>query len=300
MIRCEDSARLFGWLIADPVRYRSIIHDLDSPCPAWDEAMGRVDNSSREGGFILRDAQPAEEQVASEYYVDSLEGISWVAQARGRHVRVEGEMMDASCGGFVAWCRGRGVQTVETWSDEVHERLAGRGRLGPWKIEGGHYTVSMRDFRYKAQRPVQRLGSKDEAIWRRFVDRNASDPMVNARPGSQAVVRDFVFLSRGLPVDYYATIQDGEITGVASVNPMTRTVDEISMLFVDPRHRRKGFATSLMMAVTQDILSRGHVPAYCAAGSPQQRPDLHAMLLGLGYRLVVCPWTTRLAVPGRE
>ena len=48
-----------------------------------------------------------------------------------------------------------------------------------------------------------------------------------------------------------------------------------------------------MTVATQDILSREHMPAYHAAGNPSERPDLHAMLTGLGYWLVVCAWETR-------
>ena len=155
------------------------------------------------------------------------------------------------------------------------------------------YTTSGPEFRGPVKRLVRRLTREDEGIWRRFVERNASDPMVNARPGSQAVVRDFLFLCRGLPVDYCAALEEGEIAGMAGVNPMTRTVDEIGTLSVEPRQRRKGFARSLMTVATKDILARGHVPAYHAAGNPSERLDLHAMLTGLGYRLVVCAWGTR-------
>jgi hypothetical protein len=49
-----------------------------------------------------------------------------------------------------------------------------------------------------------------------------------------------------------------------------------------------------MTVATRDILSREHVPAYHAAGCPSERPDLHAMLTGMGYRLVVCAWQTQL------
>jgi len=294
MFRCDDTARLLAFFLADPVRFRHLLHDLDSPCPAWDEAMGCVDYVSREGGFIMRDAQPAEERVEREYYVDSLEEISLVAQVRGRHVRVEGCMTEEQASRFVAWCRGRGIEAIETWSETVHDRLSAAG-LSPWKLGGGEYTTSGPQFQGKIEHLVRRLTAGDEGIWRAFVERNASDPMVNARPGGQAAVRDFVFMCKGLPVDYYAAIEEGEIAGVAGVNPMTRTVDEIGMLFVEPRHRRKGYARSLMTAATQDILSRGRLPVYAAGGNPSERPDLHAMLTGLGYRLVVCARQTRLA-----
>ena len=127
-------------------------------------------------------------------------------------------------------------------------------------------------------------------MWRRFVDRHAHEPQVNARPGSQAVVRDFEFMCLGLPVDYYVTCEAQEITGVLTVNPFTRLCDEIATLFVDPAHRRKGFATALVCAATKDIFERGRQPAYSASGSPAERPDLFALLTRIGYYLVSVPW----------
>ncbi len=294
MFRCDDTARLLAFFQADAVRFRDILHDLDSPCPAWDEAMRRCDFVAGTG-FVLHEDGPAPEPLQMQYYADSAETPSLVARVRGQHVRVEGRMADGQGPGLVRWCREQGVETIDTWTDSLRDDLSSSAGLGPWEASTADYTTGPAAFRPGRGYPVRRLTRDDEAIWRRFVDRNAADPMVNARGGGQAVIRDFVFLCRGLPVDYYATLDGGEITGVVSVNPMTRTIDEVSMVFVEPSQRRRGFGHSLVAAATRDILSRGHEPGYCAGGNPQQRPDLHAMLTALGYWLVACPWRARIS-----
>ena len=233
MFQCNDTARLLAFFQADPVRFRHILHDLDSPCPAWDEAM---DSLLRRAG--------ASSGWRGSTHVDSLEEISLVAQVRGRHVRVEGCMTDEQGGRFVAWCRDRGIRTIETWSQAVYDRLSPVTRIGAVESGAASTRPAGRSSMARIEHHVRRLTAGDEGIWRRFVERNASDSMVNARPGSQTAVRDFVFMCRGLPVDYYAALEGGEITGVISVNPMTRTIDEISMLFVEPGHRRKGIGAA--------------------------------------------------------
>lgn len=127
-------------------------------------------------------------------------------------------------------------------------------------------------------------------MWARFVDRYSHEPMVNSRPGSQAAVRDFEFMCLGLPVKYYVTIDDNEISGFLTVNRFTTMSDEIPAVFVPPENRRNGLAASLLSAATKDILAQGRLPGYHAAGSPSERPDLFHMLAEMGYFLVSVPW----------
>ena len=126
------------------------------------------------------------------------------------------------------------------------------------------------------------LTPEDRPVWQRFVDRNAGDPMVKAPNRSQAVVRDFLFMCMGLPVKYFATLEDGEMTGMASV------------LYVDPVHRRRGLARTLLCAAVQHVHGQERVIAYHAAGGPQERPDLYGLLTSLGFTLVACLYTTEL------
>ena len=93
-------------------------------------------------------------------------------------------------------------------------------------------------------------------------------------------------ISDGLPVDYYATEEGDEITAVLTVNPFTNRCDEISTLFVDLEHRRKGLAQSLISAATRDILVQGRQPCY----SGGDREVLDQMLTGVGYSLVSRDW----------
>lgn len=127
-------------------------------------------------------------------------------------------------------------------------------------------------------------------MWRRFVEHHANEPQVSGRGGSGAIVRDFEFMCLGLPIDYYVTQEAENITGVLTVNPYTDRCDEISTLFVDPKHRRKGLAHSLLSAATRAIFARGRQPTYAAAGPPRERPDLFRMLTDLGYSFVSPSW----------
>ncbi len=152
------------------------------------------------------------------------------------------------------------------------------------------YTATTDSFHERITHRVRKLSSDDRPMWRQFVDRHPTEPNVQARPGSQAAIRDFEFMCMGLSVDYYVTQKEGEITGFLTVNPFTNRCDEIAVLFVDPPHRRKGLAHSLLSVATKDILKRGRQPGYMSAGGIHDRPDLFHMLIKLGYHLVSTPW----------
>lgn len=111
--------------------------------------------------------------------------------------------------------------------------------------------------------------------------------MVDEDRGSGAIVRDFEFMCAGLPVDNYAIAEGGEITGIATVNPMTERCDEVSAVFVSPAHRGKGLATSLLSLATRDILERGNRPAYSAAGNAE---EIVGLVEKVGYLFVAYWW----------
>jgi hypothetical protein len=192
MIRCDDIPRLLEFFKRDPVRYRHILHELDSPCPAWDVAMRCCDYVDRVG-FVLRQ-QPREPDRAATYYVNSPDDRSLVVRQSGRSARVEGRFNKQTCQDFVHWCRNGGIELVETWNESLRDGLTAGAGLGPWNTDSAQYTTGAEEFRAYLDARVRRLTCQDEGIWRRFADRNANDPMVNARPGSQAVIRDFVFM----------------------------------------------------------------------------------------------------------
>jgi len=151
------------------------------------------------------------------------------------------------------------------------------------------YTTNANDFVSKIEGSVRELTQDDREMWQRFVERNSTEGLVvKGAGGSGSGVRDFKFMCIGLPVNYYAAIEDGEMVGFLSVNPQTDVCDEISALFVEPAHRRKGIAHSLLSVATEAIFYRGRVPGYYAGGAPGR---LDKMLKGIGYHLNSDVWS---------
>ena len=290
MIECNDIEKLLEFCERDAVRCRHMAHELAPPCPEWDEAMRRTDYVDGKGCVLLDDPPESEPSERMLCFVDSLTELWLLACVRGGSLRVEGQVRNYA--EFSDWCRALGPGAVETSEHTGMECLTQALGISGWRQTGADYTATAGTFRERATEPVRKSTPNDRPVWQRFVERHAHEPRVNARGGSQAVVRDFEFMCLGLPVDYYAICKGAEITGILTVNPFTNRCDEISTLFVDPQHRRQGLASSLLSAATRDILARGKLPAYSAGGNPVKRADLFGLLTGLGYYLVSVPWET--------
>jgi GNAT superfamily N-acetyltransferase len=238
-------------------------------------------------GFVLRGAQGGRsDNHCDVYFVDSPDRISLVARVRGKAVRLEGEMGNVARKELIDWCRGFAPENVETTHEALKDCLSEIVGTERWRMNGT-YTATRESFRQRITAHVRRLSPDDRPMWQRFVERHGHEPQVNARGGSQAVVRDFEFMCLGLPVNYYVTKDGEDITGVLAVNSFTDRCDEISTLFVDPAHRRKGLAHSLLSVATREVFARGKQPAYSAAGN---REELGWMLEGIGYSLVCSSW----------
>ncbi len=293
---CNDKADILMFCGRDAIRYRHIIHELDPPCPEWDEAMHRCHYVSGKGLVI---AEPAGQvtitpaALESSYYMDNPDHPLLLAKAGKDHLRIEGEVKDGNADGLLALIHELKPRGLQTYHQAIAEFLREALKTAPWESNGAEYTPTER-FTPQIDAPVRQLTPDDRAMWQRFVDRNADDPMVKAPNGSQAVVRDFFFMEMGLPVQYFAALEQGEMTGMASVNPMTRSIDEVSALYVDPVHRRKGLARTLVSAAAKHIQGEGRIAAYHAAGNPQDRPDLYRLLTSLGFEFVTCPYATKL------
>jgi len=219
------------------------------------------------------------------FFVDNPETIELVAVC-GHTIMAEGQFRNVIRPDFIAWCRQFTPTSAETTHEEIKDALTEACGITNWGMNGT-YTVTYRGFNEKVRHPVRRLTPDDRSAWRRFVDANREDPMVNEEVGSGAAVRDFEFMCAGLPVDCYATVEHGEITGIASVNPMAEPCDEVSMVFVSPVHRGKGLATSLLSRATRDILERGKQPAYSAAGNAE---EIAGLVKKVGYSFVAYWW----------
>ncbi len=293
---CDNIAEVLLFCQRDPVRYRHIVHELDPPCPEWDDAMRRCHYVDGEG-VVIDDSAGQEDSASARlhasYYLDNAGAPTLLVRVSDDNFRVEGTVNNNNTDDLLALIQKHSPRNLLTYHQAVADFLGKKFNSDQWECDGAEYVATDR-FTPQLSAPVLALTPDNRPLWQRFVDRNAGDPMVKARNGSQAVVRDFLFMAMGLPVRYFVTLEDGEITGMASVNPMTRSIDEISALFVDPVHRRKGLARTLISAAVESIHARGRTVAYHAAGNPQDRPDLYKLLTSLGFELVTCPYATRL------
>jgi len=216
---------------------------------------------------------------APTYFVDDPENISLIAQVIADKVLLAGETKSAIAEGLGDWCRRISPTGVATTEAAIRVLLSDTLEINEWG-EHASYTADPNTFQDKSSYPVERLCIEKKPAWLRFLDRRKADGSMEAENVVRSLARDFDFVTVGLPVDCYAVLQEGEITGAATVNAFTRDCDEISALYVEPQHRRKGVASSLLAAASKETFARGKLPAYFAGGNP---PSLQRLLAGLGF-----------------
>jgi GNAT superfamily N-acetyltransferase len=100
---------------------------------------------------------------------------------------------------------------------------------------------------------------------------------------------------RGYPADEFAPPGGGLLIGLLDEEPVTggafcRFDDdtaELKRIWTDSRHRRRGHAKSLLVALEAEIVARGYRRIYLTTGDRQ--PEAEALYVSTGY--------TRLAEP---
>ncbi|MBN1400454.1 MAG: GNAT family N-acetyltransferase [Anaerolineae bacterium] len=278
MIQCVDLDRVREFCREEPVRYRHILHQADSPCPELDEAMLAA-------GVL---GGPA------AFFADACESISVLACVSGQVLQLEGAVAASQRAELTAWCRELAPKCAITTSADLKGLLTQALDISEperWQ-RNGEYTVTEDELTPRITRPVRTLMAADRPMWQDFIQRHPREPLIwPGLGGSGAGVRDFELMAQGLPVDVYVTEWEGEITGVLTVRPLTRMCDEVSMMFVDQEHRRRGNAHSLLSEATHDIFGRGRMPGYSAQGN---RTELVQMLSALGYVFITYRWIADL------
>lgn len=100
---------------------------------------------------------------------------------------------------------------------------------------------------------------------------------------------------RSTPADGFAAPSGGLLIGLLDGRPVTGggfcrfddSTAELKRIWTDSRHRRRGHATALVLALESEIAARGYRRVYLMTGDRQ--PEAEALYVATGY--------TRLAEP---
>ena len=271
LTECDRKTKLIDFCQEDPVRRRSLMHDLNPPSPELDSAVR---------------AYYGDTTRSNTYFVDDPDDITLIVR-KNVGLNATGSLLNVDPAEFSAWCKSQSPWNLHTNDEEIHRALTGEFDERNW-IRNGLYTTTPASFIANVSHEVRKLSIADTPLWRRFVEAHAEDSMMSRKQGgSGAAVRDFELMCEGFAVDCYATFSKGNISGVLSVSPFTDKCDEILMAFVSPAYRREGQASSLLSVATRDILNRGRQPTYSAASN---RVDIVSFLNKQGYQFISYDW----------
>lgn len=187
----HDSARLLDFGRRDPIRYRHLIHWLEPPCPAWDDAMSAYYPGTTP-------------DTPMAYYVDRPERIGLIATYWGGKLKLEGDVAHGSSSdGLREWCTQLDPQGVATTSEELSDLLSDVVGHKGWSVNF-HYTATPKGFRGRTLHEVFQLSPSDRVSYEAFLDRPADTPFLSVQRANDNLARDLAFLSAGLPVECYA------------------------------------------------------------------------------------------------
>ena len=100
---------------------------------------------------------------------------------------------------------------------------------------------------------------------------------------------------RGYPAAEFAPPAGGMLVGLLDDDPVTggafRRFDddtaELKRIWTDARHRRRGHARALLVALEREIAARGYRRVYLTTGDRQ--PEAEALYLATGYQRLAEP-----------
>jgi GNAT superfamily N-acetyltransferase len=100
---------------------------------------------------------------------------------------------------------------------------------------------------------------------------------------------------RGYPAAEFAPPEGGMLVGLLDDDPVTggafRRFDadtaELKRIWTDARHRRRGHARALLVALEREIAARGYRRVYLTTGDRQ--PEAEALYLATGYQRLAEP-----------
>lgn len=172
--------------------------------------------------------------------------------------------------------RARGVNEVDVLGESAFQVLRPYLTEGTWRLTR-QYGLVAGGLRTRPSPAVRKLT---------VGDRPAVDEACERQRGTgekRSTQRDFEYMLRGLPVTCYSAFEGGDIVGFCSASPICRGVTEISWLFVEEQHRRRGLASGMLTAQAEEAFARGDMVGYYA-GWETTSPWLDGMLRKRGFR----------------
>ncbi len=277
MVRCDDTKCILDFFNQDHIRFRHLIHYMDPPSKAWDDAMHSYYPSG-----VTRSDPPI-------HFVDEKQCIHLLASLWSGRLRLDGSLQHLSKEQLGQWyheIKPYGVLTTTEGLTETLTELAGEDG---WSVNF-HYSVTENTFLSNAFHSISLFDKADRAAADEFFAQPSDVPFLTIARVNDNLRRDLDFLYAGLPTFCMTAKVNGAIVGMVTGHPQTKLCDEISRIYVAPQYRCQGYGRSLLSAASQHILANGRIPVCAAGGDPDA---LDRLLSSVGYRICCRFWHRR-------
>lgn len=277
LVRCDNTERILKFFEQDHLRFRHLIHYLNPPSKAWDDAMYAYYPSG-----VKRKAPPI-------HFVDNEENIALLASLWDGRLRLDGTLDTISQDHLWEWYAQIKPYGVLTTTEALTEPLAQLAGEDGWSVNF-HYTVTPNNFLKGTYHSISELTPNDKDAADEFLAQPSDVPFLSIARVNDNLRRDLDFMYTGLPGMCLAAKVNNAIVAILTSHPQTNQCEELSRLYVAPQYRCKGFGKSLLSAACERILARGLIPA-CASGGDLDTID--RLLTSIGFRISCRFWHRR-------
>lgn len=275
LMLCQDTDRVMQFCRTDPFRYRHMISEMkhrdQALAAAWCKYYG------------IHPLPP------SQFYVNAQENVTLLAAYRNDRLRLEGSMEYVDPGRLRDWCTRLAPKGVASTSEPIRDLLCEVVGRDNWSINF-HYLITAQRFRERVSHEVVRLTPSKRSAFEAFLQRPSDTPFLSVRHSEPALVRDFAFMSAGLPIICYAVFAESDIAGILTTNPLSDFCVETSRLYVARNYRGRGVGQSLLSVATREALEQGLMSGFSVSGDLEV---LDRFLTGLGYEVATPFWHKR-------
>lgn len=277
LVRCDDAEHIMAFLEQDHIRYRHLIHYMQTPSPAWDDAMYAYYPSG-----VTRKAPPL-------HFVDDENDIKLLASLWDTRLRLDGIADHIPTEQLRQWFQELNPYGVLTTTEALTDTLAELAGQDGWSMNF-HYSLTDDTLLAAPSHDVAILTEADREAAYAFLAQPSEVPFLDVARMNDNLRRDVDFFYAGLPGTCFVARYNGAIVGMVTLHPQTAKCDEISRLYVAPAHRCRGYGQALLSAASRHILNRGLIST-CGVGGDTEILD--RVLTGVGYRIACRFWHRR-------